>query len=173
MKEKFDVQALIDAGEVKITKVPPGRAFGSGDLRKWAHNRQQGLSGVADSKTKGVCVRCRKCGFESQILISIYSKPSFVRCRSCGERTRTKIIKKNAQAVGRRSTKNIQPDRAQFAHKVEESLDGKWQVVGLGGAIIASGLSNSQAWAEADRLDRDACKMEDTRLRVATAFSER
>jgi hypothetical protein len=32
--------------EVKVTKCPPGRALGAGDLQAWAHNRRLGRSGM-------------------------------------------------------------------------------------------------------------------------------
>jgi len=32
--------------EIKITKLPPGRALGAGDLHEWAANRHAGWSGV-------------------------------------------------------------------------------------------------------------------------------
>jgi hypothetical protein len=32
---------------VKITKCPPGKALGAGDLMAWSHNRQLGRTGVS------------------------------------------------------------------------------------------------------------------------------
>jgi hypothetical protein len=38
--------------EIKITKCPPGRALGAGDLQRWAHNRTVGRSGVIGQRDK-------------------------------------------------------------------------------------------------------------------------
>jgi hypothetical protein len=40
------------------------------------------------------------------------------------------------------------------------------------GDVLGDGLSNAQAWALVDRLDQDAIRMENTRRRIADAFSE-
>jgi hypothetical protein len=37
---------------------------------------------------------------------------------------------------------------------VKQSLDGTWKVL-VDGKAVSSGLTNSQAWNEADRLDRE------------------
>jgi len=36
--------------DVKITKLPPGKALGADDLRRWAHQRLRGRSGVPMTK---------------------------------------------------------------------------------------------------------------------------
>jgi hypothetical protein len=37
---------------VEITKCPPGKALGAGDLHRWAHNRQLGRTSVAGQRGK-------------------------------------------------------------------------------------------------------------------------
>jgi hypothetical protein len=43
---------MIENNKVKITKLPPGRALGAGDLHEWAQRRNAGRSGVYVGKTE-------------------------------------------------------------------------------------------------------------------------
>ena len=38
--------------EVKVTVLPPGRAYGAGDLSEWASRRMVGKAGVPTGKQK-------------------------------------------------------------------------------------------------------------------------
>lgn len=44
---------------------------------------------------------------------------------------------------------------SQETNHIEQSEDGKWQVVGNDGTVIASGLSNCEAWRIVDRISRE------------------
>lgn len=76
-----------DYSHIQIKKLPPGRAFGAGDLTKWAHNRAVGASGMGSSKTKGVVVRCVGCQAETQVMVSVFHKGRKhpLHCRTCGK----------------------------------------------------------------------------------------
>lgn len=81
---------------VKITKLPPGKAYGSDDLRAWSSNRAVGASGVKPNRTRSVTLLCR-CGFRNQVIVSRYDTRAKVaqRCRRCGK-AGLKRVKKNA-----------------------------------------------------------------------------
>ena len=71
--------------EVKITKLPPGKAFGADDLTKWSHNRSFGRFGTGSNHVKEVIHKCKKCGFEAQVIAARYGKTKGFICRKCGQ----------------------------------------------------------------------------------------
>lgn len=91
MKEKS-----FDYGDFPITKLPPGRAHGAGDLARWSQNRAVGASGVSSEKTRTVTVRCSGCQGKTSKLISRFEKRSSVglQCPHCGKRGKGRIIRK-------------------------------------------------------------------------------
>jgi hypothetical protein len=48
--------------------------------------------------------------------------------------------------------------------------DGSYRVARADGAIIATELSNAQAWKLADSLDAEAARQEETRVRIGDAM---
>lgn len=78
-----------DYSHIKITKLPPGKALGAGDLTKWSQNRAVGRCGTDDAKTIDKVWTCKRC--KKTNLICIHRDINFlhkssVRCRHCGER---------------------------------------------------------------------------------------
>lgn len=81
-------QNTVDYGNVPITKLPPGRAYGADDLQRWSMNRAVGASGTSSNKTIGAVMRCRNCGNTTEIIISRYDKRDRkgATCRHCGKK---------------------------------------------------------------------------------------
>jgi hypothetical protein len=59
-----------------------------------------------------------------------------------------------------------------MTYRVEQAADQSWRVVDATGKVVASGLTNEEAWQVADREDRVSSIMEEARLRIAGAFSK-
>lgn len=92
-------QNTVDYGNVPITKLPPGRAYGAGDLQQWSMNRAVGASGVAANKTVGAVMLCPKCKKITEIIISQYDRRDRKgqTCRHCGKKG-LKLIKRKRTA---------------------------------------------------------------------------
>lgn len=79
----------IDYGNVEITKLPPGKAFGADDLTRWAHRRSLGRSGIGTEQTRAVKLKCKFCGNISEVIGAKRATAKRVRgnfqCRGCGE----------------------------------------------------------------------------------------
>jgi ribosomal protein L37E len=81
-----------------ITKLPPGRAAGAGDLKKWSNNRSLGRSGVGSGSEQQKVVRCKRC--EKDAFIFVAQKMRLIekyRCRHCGW-----VSEARARKVGKR-----------------------------------------------------------------------
>lgn len=73
----------IDYGNVPITKLPPGKAFGADDLTKWSLNRTAGHYGTGDNRAKSVVLKCEGCGRETSHIIAVYAKAKRLRKEHC------------------------------------------------------------------------------------------
>lgn len=94
MGEKMKKSEPVDISGIKITKLPPGKAFGADDLTKWSHNRAVGASGSGSPATKMVLLFCSKCEAETTIMVSKYQtkgRTRGLRCRNCGKSGGTRI----------------------------------------------------------------------------------
>ena len=75
---------MIDIPEgFKITKLPPGKAYGADDLRKWSDNRATGRSGVAPDRTRNVVYECRACKKTTPAIVSRYMQKKEARKLRC------------------------------------------------------------------------------------------
>jgi len=78
----------IDYGNVPITKLPPGKAFGADDLTNWALRRAAGKSGDDTSyRQRAAIMHCDRCNETFNILVSVRPRkkpyPYSQRCRKC------------------------------------------------------------------------------------------
>lgn len=91
MKEKMTAEY----GDFPITKLPPGKAYGAGDLGKWSSRRLAGRSGAGSPKTAALTLKCRSCGKASHVFGPVKSKVGSVRpCPHCRQRSAvTKRVK--------------------------------------------------------------------------------
>jgi len=85
----------IDYGNVPITKLPPGKAYGADDLQRWAQRRNTGSFGTGIDKAKSVLLKCKACGKTRDMLTQIYVKArSLHPVCECGKRMRPVIFKR-------------------------------------------------------------------------------
>ena len=85
----------IDYGDVPITKLPPGKAYGADDLQRWAHRRTAGQAGTGIDKAKSVILQCKACGKTRNMLAQIYVKArSLHPACECGKRMRPKMFRR-------------------------------------------------------------------------------
>ncbi len=89
----------------KITKLPPGQAYGAGDLKKWNLRRMEGASGIGEKEIpqRQYTVMCKDCGYATIVRMSPLEKKfkkrsrSF-RCSGCGKRN-VKVRRGQKQAA--------------------------------------------------------------------------
>lgn len=88
-----DKNEKIDYGDIPITKLPPGEAYGARDLTKWAHNRAMGRSGVPERLVRSADIHCNKCDGRSTAMVEGWKKSGGpLSCRQCGSKN-TRVLK--------------------------------------------------------------------------------
>lgn len=75
----------IDISGIKITKLPPGKAFGADDLSRWSARRAGGRFGTGSAETMGLKVFCVRCDKQSDVIGPKRAKVGGRhRCPHCG-----------------------------------------------------------------------------------------
>lgn len=69
----------IDYGNVPITKLPPGKAYGADDLQRWAMNRASGHYGTGDNRSKAVILECPKCGAKKNTIVALHTQAKRIK----------------------------------------------------------------------------------------------
>jgi hypothetical protein len=82
--------------EIKITKLPPGRAIGAGDLHSWSTNRMTGRTGSSMNRQREKLwqIHCQQCGCRSRMYLRKDFPRDALKCRRCGGKTLTITKKK-------------------------------------------------------------------------------
>ena len=97
----------VDYGNVQITKLPPGKAYGADDLTNWAARRVGGQYGTGIDKAKSVLLVCPKCEATRNLLRQVYTKARDmdVKC-ACGGKMRVKLFR--AEGIQREGDQTIE-----------------------------------------------------------------